>query len=110
MSSRRAITQERMEDALQFLSETDEPCAALRTDMERAEYRAKRTKSAVFKLSDGSVAERNALADTHTDTDVAYEEYFKAMREYEAMKNKRATESIVFEAWRSLNSNRRQAQ
>jgi hypothetical protein len=105
-----AITQERMEDALRFLSETDEPCAALRSDMERAEYRAKRTKSAIFTLSTGSVAERTALADTHADTEAAYEEYFKAMREFEAMKNKRATEAIVFEAWRSLNSNRRQGQ
>jgi len=105
-----AITQERMEDALQFLSDTDESCAALRSDMERAEYRAKRTKSAVFTISTGSVAERTAMADTHPDTESAYEQYFKAMHEFEAMKNKRATESIVFEAWRSLNSNRRQAQ
>jgi hypothetical protein len=51
---------------------------------------------------------RYRLADTHADTEAAYEQYFKAMREFEGMRNRRATESIVFEAWRSLNSNRRQ--
>ena len=104
------VTQERMEDALQFLSDTDERCATLRSDMERAEFKAKRTKSAVFQISAGSVAERNALADTHAETEAAYEQYFQAMRNYHAMSNRRATEVIVVETWRSLNANRRQAQ
>ena len=55
-----------------------------------------------------ALGEREGRADTHADTEAAYEQYFKAMREFEAMRNRRATESIVFEAWRSLNSNRRQ--
>jgi hypothetical protein len=104
------ITQERMENALQFLADTDEPCATLRADMERAEFRAKRTEQAIFTLSDGTVAERNALAKTSDETFAAYEQYFKAMQAHDTMKNRRATEAIVFEAWRSLNSNRRQAQ
>lgn len=105
----RPISQERMEQALDYLSDTDEPCAGLRADMERAEWKAKRTKQAIFMIADGSVADRNAVADTSPDTEAAYELYFTKMREFDAMKNKRATESIVFEAWRSLNSNRRQA-
>ena len=104
----RAITQEQMEDALQYLSDTDETCAALRADMERAEWRAKRTKSTVFTLSVGSVAERNALADTHADTAAAYEKYFEALQKFESMKNQRATKAIVIDIWRSLNANRRQ--
>lgn len=104
------ITQDRMEQALKRLAETDEECAALRADMERAEWKAKRTKSAVFLHSEGSVAVRNALAETSTETETAYEKYFSAMREHDKLKNERATEVIVFEAWRSLNSNRRQAQ
>lgn len=102
------VTQERMESALEYLYATDEQCAALRSDMERAEYRAKRTKSAVFKVSAGSVAERSALAETHDDTGSAYEEYFKAMHAYHAMANRRATEVIAIDTWRSLNANRRQ--
>jgi len=102
------VTQSRMEEALEYLSDTDEACAELGADMERAEFRAKRTKSTVFTLSAGSVAERNALADTHPDTEAAYEKYFEAHRKFNAMRNKRGTESIVVETWRSLNANRRQ--
>ena len=107
---RGAITQEQMEEALSYLADTDEPCASLRADMERAEWKAKRTKQAIFMIADGSVADRNATADTSPDTEAAYEAYFKKIHEFDAMKNKRATNAIVFEAWRSLNSNRRQAQ
>ena len=103
------ITQERMEQAIEYLADTDEPCAALRADVERAEWRTKRTKAAIFQISSGSVADRNAIVETSPDTEAAYEQYFKALAEFDAMKNRRATESIVFEAWRSLNSNRRQA-
>lgn len=103
------ITQDRMEEALAYLSDTDEPCANLRADLERAEWRAKRTKDAIFQISSGSVADRNAIAETSADTEAAWDKYFKALATFDAMKNKRATEAIVFEAWRSLNSNRRQA-
>ena len=102
------ITQQRMEEALEYLSDTDESCAALRADMERAEFRAKRTEHAIFKISDGTVAERTADAKTSPDTEAAYEKYFQAMHAYHAMSNKRATESIVIDTWRSLNANRRQ--
>lgn len=102
------ITQQRMEEALEYLTDTDEPCAALRADMERAEFQAKRTEQAVFKISDGTVADRTAEAKTHGQTIDAYNKYFDAMKSYHAMANKRATESIVIDTWRSLNANRRQ--
>lgn len=102
------ITQQRMEEALEYLSSTDESCAALRADMERTEFKAKRTEQAVFKISDGTVAERTADAKTSPDTEAAYEKHFKAMQDYWAVANKRATEAIVIDTWRSLNANRRQ--
>jgi hypothetical protein len=34
--------------------------------------------------------------------------YFDTMQKYEAMRNKRTTETIVVETWRSLNASRRQ--
>lgn len=105
------ITQERMEQALDYLSDTDESCAALRADMARTEFKAKAVRAAMVKLSPGtSASAREAEADTSKEVADAWETHFKAMREHDAMKNKRATQAIVFEAWRSLNSNRRQAQ
>lgn len=102
------VTQQRMEEALGYLSDTDETCATLRADMERAEFRAKRTEQAIFKISDGTVAERTAVAKTSPDTEAAYEKHFQAMQDYWTVANRRATEAIVIETWRSLNANRRQ--
>lgn len=102
------IDDKRLEQALTYLATTDEPCAALRADMERAEFKAKVSKAAVVKLTEGSVADRNAAADTAQSTIDAYEAYFSVMHGYEAMKNKRATEAIVVDTWRSMNANRRQ--
>ena len=102
------VTQQRMEEALEYLSSTDESCAALRADMERAEFRAKRTEQAIFKISDGTVAERTATARTSPDTEAANEKYFQAMQDYWSIANRRSTEAIVIETWRSLNANRRQ--
>jgi hypothetical protein len=78
--------------------------------MERTEFKAKAVKAAVFKLAEGSVADRNAIADMAGETSTAYEAHFKAMHAYHAMNNKRATESIVVDTWRSMNANRRQGQ
>lgn len=103
------ITQDRMEEALEYLLSTDELCAALGADVERLEFRAKRTKAAVFLHSPGtSATERSAKAESSDEVEAAHEPYLKALEKFNAMKNKRSTESIVFEAWRSLNSNRRQ--
>ncbi len=104
------ISQERMEEALQYLVDTDEECAGLRAEVERCEYKAKRTEDTIFLRLTGSVAERQAQAKTATESTLAWGEYFIGLQKFEGMKNKRATQSIVFEAWRSLNSNRRQAQ
>jgi hypothetical protein len=104
------IDEKRLENALTYLATTDEPCASLRADMERSEFKAKSIKATVFKLSEGSVADRNAIAETAENTAAAYELYFAALHKYEAMKNKRATEAIVVDTWRSMNANRRQGQ
>jgi hypothetical protein len=104
------IDEKRLENALTFLATTDEPCAALRADMERAEFRAKASKAAQFKLLEGSVADRNASAESSPETAAAYDLYFATLHKYEAMKNKRATEAIVVDTWRSMNANRRQGQ
>lgn len=103
------ITQDRMEKALTYLAETDEPCAVLKSDMERAEYKAKAMRDAVFLREAGTVAERTAKAGTHDDYAHAMGVYFDFVKLYEATRNKRQTEAIVIETWRSLNANRRQS-
>ena len=100
------ITTERMEKALSYLAETDETCAQLRADMERSEFKAKAIRDALFMRLTGTVAERTAQAGASEEYETAMGRYFDYLSAWEHVKNKRQTESIVVEAWRSLNSSR----
>lgn len=100
------VTDEILEAALRRLSSTDELSAELHAKVERAEFKAKVIKDAVFLRTEGSVAERHAQAGTSGDYSVAMEDYFKALQAHEALRNERARKIIVIEVWRSLNSAR----
>lgn len=103
------ITQERMEEALDYLLETDVSCAAAKADMEREEFKAEAIKDAIFLRSSGNVEERKALSKTHPEYAIAKNKHFDAIKTYESIRNRRSTEEIVWETWRSINSNSRQA-
>ena len=102
------VTDDRMEKALRYMAETDEPCATLKADMERAEFKAKAIKDAVFLRLEGTVAERTAQAGSSDEYSVAMEAYFGFVAAFEKVRNKRNTESLVIDVWRSINANRRQ--
>jgi SOS response regulatory protein OraA/RecX len=100
------VTDEIMEAALRRLAATDDLSAELHTKLERAEFKAKAVKDAVFMRAQGSVAERQALAGTAAEYEVAMEDYFQALQAHEGLRNERARKIIVIEVWRSLNSAR----
>jgi hypothetical protein len=105
------IDEDRLQKALTYLATTDEPCAALRADMERTEFKAKAVRAAMIKHSSGSSASaREAEADASVEVSEAWEKHFKATHDYHAMANKRSTEVIIVDTWRSMNANRRQGQ
>jgi len=101
------ITDDRAEQALRYLAESDEPAATLKTDAERAEFKAKAIKDAIFRRLQGSVADRTAEAGSATEYTMAMASYFDALQKYEAMRNKRSTESIVVDTWRTIQANQR---
>jgi hypothetical protein len=101
------ISDDRAEKALRYLAETDEACAAAKAEMERADYRAKVMRQTVFLHETGTVAERNAKAETHPSVMEASEVYFAAIKAYGAIANKRSTEAIVMDTWRTISANRR---
>jgi hypothetical protein len=100
------ISDERLEQALRKLAQTDAKAAELHVEVERAEFRAKSIKDAIFLRTDGSVAERNALAGIDPEYAGAMQDYFNALQAHDTMRNERAREVIVIECWRSLNSAR----
>ena len=102
------ISDTRAEAALRYLAETDEACANAKAEMERAEFKVKVTKQTIFRHSEGTVAERTALADTSEFVLTAHEDYCAAMETYSHFANKRETERIVLDTWRTICANRRQ--
>lgn len=102
------ISDERAEKALRYLVETDESCALAKAEVERAEFAYKRTREAVFTHTDGTVAERQAAATQHASTLQAHERFVAAIALHSKMLNKRETERIVMDTWRTIQANRRQ--
>lgn len=100
------IPDARLEKALAKLAQTDAAVAQLHADAERAEYKAKAVKDALFLINSGSVAERQALAGTHADYAAAMEAYFVAIQAHETMKNERSREMLICDIWRSMSSAR----
>lgn len=100
------VTDQRLEQALGKLAKTDALAAELHMRMERAEFKAKAVKDAIFLRTDGAVAERNAKAGTSEEYTAAMDHYFEAMQAHDTLKNERAREVLVIEVWRSLNSTR----
>ena len=101
------ISDDRLQKALTYLAETDEPCADLKANTERAEFKAEAIRDAIFLRTDGTVAERTAVAKASPEYADAKEAQFIVLAQYEAMKNKRSTEAIVVDVWRSINANQR---
>lgn len=101
------ITDDRAQKALVYLAETDEPCAEAKANAERMEFKAKAIRQALFLHNTGTVAERQAQAETNQDYIESMDEYFSALKEWSHMMNKRDTERIVVDVWRTIQSNRR---
>ena len=101
------ISEERVEKALRYLAESDLSAAEAKADMERAEAKCKSVKQTVFLHAEGTVAERTAIADTDKNTLEAQEAYFEAVAVYSHFANKRETEHILIDLFRTLAANRR---
>lgn len=102
-----SISNEKLSDSLDYLQHTDEKAAELKADVERQEYMFKRCKALAFKLSEGTVADRNAYAESAPETVVAAEKWFTAIKDSETVRAKRQTAALIVEVWRSMNANRR---
>lgn len=101
------ITENQLEQDLQFLADTDEEAAQLKTDRERQEWIVKRTKATVIEYEEGAMELRKSKAETHEKTKEAQERYLEAFQKAEQLYNKRKTAELRIEVWRSINANRR---
>jgi hypothetical protein len=97
-----------LEKALHFLATTDERAAEIRGQLARKEYLCKVARAKVFLTNEGTVETRKAMAETSPEVMQAENELADAVMEHEKLKAKRATQELVVEVWRSLESSRRQ--
>jgi predicted DNA binding CopG/RHH family protein len=102
------ITDDRMEKALKYLATTDETMAELKTSVERAHYKLKRTKAALLLTADGTVAEKESKAITSQEYIDVENEYLTAYLASESMVNKRKSEELITRVWQTVSANRRQ--
>lgn len=104
----KSLSDERCEDGLRYLAETDEVAAKLKVEALRLEDEVKAIKAAIVQRVEGSVELRKAIAETHESTVEARGKYYSALLKAEHMANRRRTEERITDLWRSVNANRRQ--
>lgn len=104
------ITDKRAEEAFERLRDTVAEIGAAKSELERTEILRKRARRRQFLTAPaGTVAEREAYAETAPDVGEADERYVKAVQEYESLKAMRELETIALEVWRTECANRRRA-
>ena len=104
------ITEQRLTQALKYLAETDEPAAKAKAYMLGLEGQEKTVLATQFLgtwLEGKKVAEKDAAARTSVPYFEWMDQYKESVYDFEILRNKRSTEALIVEVWRSLNSNRR---
>jgi len=101
------ISEDRLQKALTFLAQTDEDAAKAKALMIGLEKQEKSILAAAFMDAEGTVAERDA----RSRLDPLYKEwrdkYEEAVTVYEHTRNKRITEALMVEVFRTMSANQR---
>lgn len=101
------ISESRLQKALTYLAETDEGAASAKASMIGIEHQEKTVLGVRFLDEVGTVAEREAKARTSPEYQEWQESYKSAVYDYEILRNKRVTETLVIEVWRTIQANQR---
>ncbi len=103
------LTEDRVDKALAFLSESDMEAACLKVLVMRQKRKLESVEALVFaSLQEGSVKEREAKVSADPRVHAAYEEYFEAVRLNEIKQNQRDFEARIVDLYRSVLSARKQ--
>jgi hypothetical protein len=101
------ITEQRLTQALKYLAETDEPAAKAKAYMLGLGGQEKTILATQFIGAEGTVAFREATAMTSKEYADWASQYKGSVYDFEILRNKRSTEALIVEVWRSLNANQR---
>jgi len=102
------ISEKRLQQALTYLAETDEPVSKAKARMKGLEAQKDTIRAVAFleKEGCGGVSERTEMAKASPEYRQWVKDYEESVLDYELINNKRNTEALIVEVWRSLNSAR----
>jgi len=103
------ITDKRAEEAFEYLRDTTDAIGAAKGELERSEILRKRMRKRMFLAAEGSVAQREAMAENATEVESVDERYVDAVTAYATLSAKRDIETIALDVWRTESANRRRA-
>ena len=103
------ISNNRMEQGLRYMAETDVQFGMLKALVSDLENRIKVEEAQGIIENKGAGAQDmvKSLARTSEGYKKLLDEHYQTLMELEIMAAKRKSEELIFEAWRSINSNRR---
>jgi len=101
------IPDERLQKALDFLAGTDLKAANAKALVEGLSEQRKTIKSILYINATGDQKKREAEAYSADEYILHVEKYQNAIADFETLKNRRMTASLIVEVWRSCNANRR---
>jgi len=107
----RLVTDEMVEEALNYLSVSSDHIAAARAMRLRAEFKRKRVRAKlILESNQPSATMREAWAEAHSLYHQACEEEVEAVEVDERARSERNKAETVIEAWRTENANQRAGQ
>ena len=102
------LNENRVEQALTRLANSDEDHAAWAGQVKYLEEGLKQAKAHSFLLAEGTVAEREAKAVASLKYEEALVAWTNALKQFKKIDNERNHEMRIIDIWRTLSSNRRQ--
>ena len=104
------ITDERVEKSIIYMAESDEPFAHAHDKAKATEKEEKIVKAVAFihakRLYD-TIAEANAVAESSKEYKDWKEKWENALADVKLLENKRETEKVIWETWRTEQANLR---
>lgn len=101
------VSDDRCQKALKYLASTDEDAARAKAHLEGLQEQRKTVKAMMFMQAEGAQQTREQQAYNSDEYKQHIEKIENAVLDFETLKQKRLTEALIIEVWRSCNSNRR---
>jgi len=96
-------TVETVDQALQDLAMTDEKHALLFARKDAAKLTINLQRAVAYLEANGSIAERNAIAETTDLVVQSIKDWENAVADFKLVENKRSLANLKIDVWRSLN-------